>query len=50
MPCYSFYFNKIVIPKHRYAFGKFVTKNHGHTVVSGKWHQNQIMSKLYKTI
>ena len=23
--CYSNYFNKIVIPKHRYAFVKFVT-------------------------
>ena len=28
MPCYSNYFNKIVIPKHRYAFVKFVTKKH----------------------
>ena len=28
MPCYSNYLIKIVIPKHRYAFVKFVTKNH----------------------
>ena len=39
MPCYSNYFNKIVIPKHRYAFVKFVTKNHRLPVVSGKWHR-----------
>ena len=36
MPCYS-NFNKIVIPKHRYVFVKFVTKNHRLPVVSGEW-------------
>ena len=39
MGCYSNYFNKIVITKHRYAFVKFVTKNHRLPVVSGKWHR-----------
>ena len=40
-PCYSEYFIKIVIPKHRYAFVKFVTKNHRLSVVSGKWHRSR---------
>ena len=34
MPCHSNYFNKIIIPKHRYAF-----KNHRLPVVTGKWHR-----------
>ena len=39
MPCYSNYLKKIVIPKHVYAFVKFVTKNPRLPVVSGKWHR-----------
>ena len=46
MPCYSNYFNKIVIPKHRYAFVKFVTKNHWLPVVSGKWHRPRPYNKI----
>ena len=45
MPWYSNYFNKIVIPKFRYAFVKFVTKNHRLPVVSGKWHRPRLYNQ-----
>ena len=54
MPSYSHYFDIIKIPKHRYAFIKFVTKNHALPIVKRKWHHpvpyNQRLCTLCGTL
>lgn len=40
-PCYSYYLDKILIPKHKFALIKLITKNNRLPVVSGKLHHRK---------